>query len=226
MQINLYKKKIADKLFKLFLFPYENIYFLFKKKYSKVFFISDNANWATDKTTQFINKFFNYYKIKTKYVLNEPRSQFLFYTDQYAILKSNFYKYKNIVAIDYQHGISNYIENNLKLLNKIKKFQKNIKLIRVTNTFFKKYLIYNGINENKIHIIPLTVDTNFFYPKNNKTNLRKKYNLPTDKFLIGSFHKDGDGWDEGLTAKLIKGPDIFVKSLINLKKKLEKINLQ
>ena len=48
--------------------------------------------------------------------------------------------------------------------------------------------------------------------------MRQKYLLPQNKFLIGSFHKDGNGWDRGDTPKLIKGPDILIKTLKNLKK--------
>ena len=41
-----------------------------------------------------------------------------------------------------------------------------------------------------------------------------------NKILIGSFHKDGNGWDDGLTPKLIKGPDIFIKTINEIKKKI------
>ncbi len=224
MQINLIKKKFLIKLKMLYFLPFDICENFFLKKYSKVFFISDNASWATDNTTKFINKFFKAFKINYKNSYIEPKNQFLFYTDQYSILKSNFQNKKSHIAIDYQHGISRYLKINRKLLNKVKKYQDNIKLIRVTNSLFKNYLIKNGIKKNKIHIIPLTVDTKFFVPKRNKIQLRKKFNLPTSKFLIGSFHKDGNGWDDGKTPKLIKGPDILVKSLINLKKNIGEEN--
>ena len=29
--------------------------------------------------------------------------------------------------------------------------------------------------------------------------------------MVGSFQKDGEGWEEGLTPKHIKGPDVFVE---------------
>ena len=210
MQINLIKKKILIKIKMLFFLPFEAISILFLKNYSKVFFISDNASWATDNTTKFINKFFDTFKIKYKNSYIEPKNQFLFYTDQYSILKSNFQNKNNIVAIDYQHGITKYLKINKKLLVKIKKYQNNIKLIRVTNSLFRNYLIKKGIKKNKIFTIPLTVNTKLFTPKKNKIQLRKKFNLPISKFLIGSFHKDGNGWDDGITPKLIKGPDILL----------------
>ena len=222
MQINLIKRKITYRLIKLIMYPLEKINFFFFKKYSRIFFISDNASWATDRTTNSIIKFFTKLKMSSVKVYHEPRNQFIFYTDQYSILKKKFYNYENVIAIDYQHGIAKYLRNNHKLLLKIKKFQNYIKLIRVTNSFFKNYLIENGIDKKKIIQIPLTVDTKFFKNQKNQIKLRNKFKLPIDKYLIGSFHKDGNGWDDGNTPKLIKGPDIFIKTILEIKKKIGK----
>ena len=210
-KINIYFKKIISS-------PKEQIRSFNLESYSSVFFISDNASWATDKTTDFIKKYFDKFGLKTFSVFNVPKKQYVFYTNQYSILKRNFNFNDNIIAIDYQHGITKYLKSNYKLLKKIKKIQKKIKIIRVTNSFFKKYLISKGIEKNKIVQIPLSVDTNLFKKKLNKKKLRQKYLLPQNKFLIGSFHKDGNGWDRGDTPKLIKGPDILIKTLKNLKK--------
>ena len=93
----------------------------------------------------------------------------------------------------------------MKLLNYVKFNQKNISLIRVTNSFFKSYLINKGIKKEKIFQIPIAVDTKKFKYRKNKNFYRKKFNLPKDKILIGSFHKDGEGWDYGEKPKIIKG---------------------
>ena len=98
MQINLIKKKFLIKLKMLYFLPFEICDF-FLKKIFKSFFISDNASWATDNTTKFINKFFEAFKIKYKNSYIEPKNQFLFYTDQYSILKSNFQNKKIILQL-------------------------------------------------------------------------------------------------------------------------------
>ena len=222
MPINLIIKKFNYILFKIYSYPIEKFSSLFIKSYSKVYFISDNASWATDNTTNSIIKFFNRFNIPNSKVLHEPKKQYVFYTDQYSLLKNFFIYNKNIIAIDYQHGVSKYIPNNKKLLRMIKKYQKYIKLIRVTNSFFRNYLIKKGIKKSKIIKIPLTVDTTLFKKVDNKDQIRKKFNLPLRKFLIGSFHKDGNGWDDGNTPKFIKGPDIFIKTIVEIKKKIGK----
>ena len=110
-------------------------------------------------------------------------------------------------------------------MNYVKLNQKNIHLIRVTNSFFKSYLIKKGIKKEKIFQIPIAVDTKKFKYQKNKELLRKKFNLPQDKILIGSFHKDGEGWGNGEKPKMIKGPDIFIKTLISLSSKIGKEKL-
>ncbi|EOB3674778.1 TPA: glycosyltransferase family 4 protein [Vibrio vulnificus] len=70
-----------------------------------------------------------------------------------------------------------------------------------------------GIKENKIKVIPLGVDCDYFKPANN--NHRNENRV----LKIGSFQKDGEGWGEGDTPKLIKGPDIFVNAVKTIAKK-------
>lgn len=79
------------------------------------------------------------------------------------------------------------------------------------STLTKSKLIKNGLNGKKVKLVPLGVDTDIFKPISSEERniIRKKLGLPNNKIIIGSFQKDGNGWGEGLTPKLIKGPDIF-----------------
>lgn len=81
-----------------------------------------------------------------------------------------------------------------------------------------KKLIKAGIPSERIKVIPLGVDLSLFQPltSQEKIKIRKKLGLPCDKFIIGSFQKDGVGWGEGNNPKLIKGPDILVEVLNQL----------
>lgn len=84
----------------------------------------------------------------------------------------------------------------------------------------EKKLIHYGCDPKKVVRIALDVNLNVFHPitQNEKTILQKQLGLPTDKILIGSFQKDGNGWGEGLEPKRIKGPDIFCDVVENLAK--------
>tara|TARA_B100000927_G_C16445732_1_gene461674 strand:+ start:569 stop:1489 length:921 start_codon:yes stop_codon:yes gene_type:complete len=66
------------------------------------------------------------------------------------------------------------------------------------------------LTDKKITAIPLWVNENNWFYITEKENLRKKFNLKSTDFLIGSFQRDTEGRDLK-SPKLIKGPDIFVQ---------------
>jgi glycosyltransferase involved in cell wall biosynthesis len=46
---------------------------------------------------------------------------------------------------------------------------------------------------------------------------RRVLGLPETAFVVGSFQKDGVGWGEGLEPKLVKGPDVLIAALEELR---------
>jgi glycosyltransferase involved in cell wall biosynthesis len=60
--------------------------------------------------------------------------------------------------------------------------------------------------------IPIGVDTVRFHRREEATRAeaRRELGLPESAFVVGSFQKDGVGWEEGLEPKLIKGPDVLL----------------
>ena len=48
--------------------------------------------------------------------------------------------------------------------------------------------------------------------------MRKKLGIPSTAHCIGSFQKDGIGWDEGMKSKWVKGPDTFLQVVQRLRR--------
>lgn len=67
--------------------------------------------------------------------------------------------------------------------------------------------------------IPFWTDKDIWYAIDDKSVLKRKYNLPSDSFLIGSFQRDTEGTDFK-SPKLSKGPDRFVKIIKELNKEM------
>ncbi len=112
-----------------------------------------------------------------------------------------------------------------RLFEQILNAEERIEKIVVSCEIAKANLIEEGIKEAKIVKIPLGVDTDLFGrpADEEKAALRDKLGIPADSFCIGSFQKDGVGWEDGLEPKLIKGPDILLAVIRELSRKYDDI---
>jgi len=116
-----------------------------------------------------------------------------------------------------------HVVENDKKLKIIPWLNKRIDLLHTSNEIAKNELIKYGFDEERIVVIPLGIDLKHFKKLNDATrsNLKRKYNIPPNKIIIGSFQKDGVGLNEGFEPKLVKGPDIFCQVIKKLSKKFD-----
>ena len=82
----------------------------------------------------------------------------------------------------------------------------------------KTALLVRQLTQKPIFIIPYWYDKSK-WEEYNLIESRKNLDLPTDKFIIGSFQRDTEG-DSGL-PKLEKGPDIFCETVSILKEEMD-----
>lgn len=66
-----------------------------------------------------------------------------------------------------------------------------------------------NFTDKKINPIPFWIDNNKYFEITNKIYLREKYQIPKEKFVVGSFQRDTEGEDL-ISPKLSKGPDKFI----------------
>ena len=64
------------------------------------------------------------------------------------------------------------------------------------------------LTNKPIWISPFWVDERVFFPQANKRELREKYGLPQNRFVVGSWMRDSEGSD--LSCKKEKGADIII----------------
>tara|TARA_B100001093_G_scaffold146286_1_gene139021 strand:+ start:8771 stop:9721 length:951 start_codon:yes stop_codon:yes gene_type:complete len=80
------------------------------------------------------------------------------------------------------------------------------------------------LTNKKIYSIPFWINEDLWFPIDSKNELRKKYNIDPNSYLIGSFQRDTEGADL-ISPKLSKGPDRFLKIVSKIKEKNENIHI-
>jgi glycosyltransferase involved in cell wall biosynthesis len=70
-----------------------------------------------------------------------------------------------------------------------------------------------SLTDKPIHVIPYWLDTDLWFSED-KNHCREIFNIPANKFVVGSFQRDTEGGTR--LPKLEKGPDLFVQYLCAL----------
>jgi len=127
----------------------------------------------------------------------------------------------NRFIVSYFHGRVEDGDSYRRQIDAFLRSQSQLEKIITGASIMEKRLIDWGISPNKVVQIPIGVDTKIFCPPiNDQRELsRRKLGIPDGIILVGSFQKDGNGWGDGSEPKLIKGPDLFVAALAQLKSK-------
>lgn len=190
-------------------------------RHGKIFLIPDENSWIIKTISQEIKKNLN--KEKLAKVCLSPSPLFLKNKIIHFGSIHVFASHKNKVHSSNRIIISWYHLNNRNIEKELAKeiTEKNI-TIHTSCSSTKNGLINLGIKEEQIKIVPLGIDLKIFKPLKNpfeKTEIKKRLGLPLDKIIIGSFQKDGNGWEDGLEPKLVKGPDILCNAIELLSKK-------
>ncbi|MBX3048314.1 MAG: glycosyltransferase family 4 protein [Anaerolineales bacterium] len=107
-------------------------------------------------------------------------------------------------------------------LAKIVQQQDQFLKLHTASTIMEERFKAWGISPDKIVNIPLGVDLQTFHPSSEEARraARERLGIPQNVFVVGSFHKDGVGSQEGLEPKLIKGPDVLLEVVSKLKGKM------
>ena len=111
------------------------------------------------------------------------------------------------------------------MLNTIKTNRSEIHRIQVSHSEMHEIILDTGIIPDKVFRIPIGINLEYFKwtTPELKHDVRVKLGIPLSAVVIGSFQKDGNGWEEGFEPKLIKGPDIFLKTVEILKPQIPEL---
>ncbi|MBN1982772.1 MAG: glycosyltransferase family 4 protein [Chitinivibrionales bacterium] len=178
-----------------------------------IFYVSESADWVIRQVGISVTSSLK--DMSSKVVMNSRgiRQSIVHFGSINTFLGLDIPHKSNRVIVTWFHVVPSDQQNIL--FNERKKF---VSKWHTACNLTKKSLITLGIPEEKIVVIPLGVDLKVFYkPDSHEINsIRSSLGIPEGVIVIGSFQKDGNGWEEGFEPKLIKGPDIFCDAVEQL----------
>jgi len=201
------------------------------KPFSRLFLIGDGSNWSLSWDIKELKKIADQLQVDST-ISNSFGflGQSLFYASKYILLRPELYllfsSIHSNIAFSYFHGYPGSGDQTSTLCyNNLRRFHKHISRIQVSHTKMKNYVLETGIDPLKVFLIPIAVNSSFFglQTKKSKNNSRNHLGIPHHAVVVGSFQKDGVGKNEGTIPKLIKGPDIFVKTMAILKNSIPEL---
>lgn len=178
---------------------------------------SDSAGWASDQSARemdFIYKALGHQSISSNLGLLRSDSILHFVSPDIAIRNQFLIRYSKAVKImDFFHGLPSDDRKFEKRWVKLVPLLGSLDAIRVTHDTTLHFFQSEGLT-NVIKIL-IPIDTDLYSGNSIETRggARSKLGIASDTKLIGSFQKDGEGWENGYSPKLEKGPDIFVDSV-------------
>jgi glycosyltransferase involved in cell wall biosynthesis len=201
---------------------------LIKKNRTPIMYISEKKHWAIYwegvGIANELNKRLSKPVIEVTHKVHSIRSPIIHFGSQYMweIWRDIIPKNSKVV-VNFFHGKP---EDGSKALKHIEDFISNhllIDFIVVSNSITQSRLISWGIPEDKIVKIYIGLNSKIFNVRTETEKLisRNDLGFSPDEFVVGSFQKDGIGWGTGSKPKLIKGPDIFIKTVQELAKNIK-----
>lgn len=177
----------------------------------KIYILYAKENWITDIL------FTEWVQYNTElYTNNINEADIIWILSSYIAntIPLDYYKKKKVITTI--HHITSW-----KINIQHYRFLNSITDLFITNQDKCKNILKKMVSK-PIKVIPLWNNENIWYNINNENNIRDKYNLDNNSFIVGSFQRDTEGnsiSSGNYKPKLEKGPDIFVKSVVLLKNK-------
>jgi glycosyltransferase involved in cell wall biosynthesis len=211
---------------------FRNIFVSFSARpYKDVLFVSEGVEWVTTGEIKcLVEEILCGLGIKWRVAgpmpVGLPR-QSIFYPSVYFLRHPHRYLLpKCRVAFPYYHGYPGTGEQLFDVcFSNLKKFHHKITRIQAPNSYMRGLILQSGIEPQKVFLIPIAIKGEYFSVQSyeSKNQARKAFGIPQNAVVVGSFQKDGVGWGEGLEPKLVKGPDIFLKTVAILKNSISEL---
>lgn len=196
--------------------------------YSRLILVRDQADWVIDEEMRELGGIASRLGIHQvdSYWLAASRRQAVFYGSQFFLMSDAWLRSTHHIGVAYFHGKPDTgIKEFDELYQRVRHYHERISRMQVSHSEMRDCLLATGIAPEKVHLIPIGINPSYFpvQTPESKRHARTHYDIPQAAVVVGSFQKDGVGWGEGREPKLIKGPDIFLRSVERLKRQVPEL---
>jgi len=186
-----------------------------KKKSLKIFINKANENWIVDRVR---NEWISYNNPHTRYF---RLANLVWLIAPWMWNEKSYNKLSNKKVICSIYHIDEDKFSSEDMLN-FKNRDKYIDAYHVISENTLKQV--KKLTNKKIYSIPFWINEDMWFPIESKNDLRKKYNIDSNSYLVGSFQRDTEGSDL-ISPKLSKGPDRFIEIVKKLKIKHKNLHV-
>ena len=196
--------------------------------YSRLFFVGEGAGWVIDEEQRAVAGLASRLGIDVVRRLppTAARRQSVFFGSHFTFFDhADAYDEEHRVAITYFHGVPGtpgYPEFD-RAFESLRRLHERIDRVQVSHREIEELVRSSGIDAAKVFRIPIGIEPRLFGAR--APEARRALGLPEDAFVVGSFQKDGVGWDDGLEPKPIKGPDVLVDALAALRERVPRLHV-
>ncbi|MFN8384176.1 MAG: glycosyltransferase family 4 protein [Anaerolineales bacterium] len=194
------------------------------KPYSRMILYGEKAEWVLDWEMRELANTCERLGVKIANPIwkHAAQPQSFFFSNHFILLNGGWQKLlPGRIGFSYFHGLPDtgyaLFDDFYKLL---RQHHEHFTRIQVSHSQMLDLTLGTGIDPSKVFLIPIGINVDFFPFRTveQKQSARSELGISSSAFVVGSFQKDGVGWEEGLEPKLIKGPDVFLSTMELLKK--------
>jgi glycosyltransferase involved in cell wall biosynthesis len=155
------------------------------------------------------------------------KRQAVFNHDHFGALQQRWLDSSHRLGLSYFHGrpgTTGYPEFD-RAYDTLRRHASRVDRVQVTHEEMHELVVAAGVDPDKVFRIPIGVDiARFpFGDERLRSDARDGLGVPTSAFVVGSFQKDGLGLGEGLEPKVVKGPDMLVAALSQLRETIPEL---
>ncbi|MFO7572021.1 MAG: glycosyltransferase [Gaiellaceae bacterium] len=190
--------------------------------HSRLFAVGDAGGWSVDEDAAHVTDAARRlgYRTGPAAWARFASRQSVFLTSHFEALDARWLDSSHRLGTAYLHGRPGTpgAPEFDRVYDALRRHPERIERIQVTHEEMHELVLSAGVPSERVFRIPIGIDLEHFPlgDDGSRSRARSELGIPEAAFLVGSFQKDGVGWEEGLEPKLVKGPDVLVRALERL----------